>query len=62
MDTDVVVAEVRETSRKPEEVYGVIERLVPKGRKLGGYMVARTYGNPQMLTLVDRTVWKETQY
>ncbi|KGB79459.2 mRNA methyltransferase [Cryptococcus deuterogattii R265] len=34
VDTDVVVAEVRETSRKPEEVYGVIERLVPKGRKL----------------------------
>lgn len=42
MDTDVVVAEVRETSRKPEEVYGVIERLVPTGRKLGGYMIART--------------------
>lgn len=34
VDTDVVVAEVRETSRKPEEVYGVIERLAPKGRKL----------------------------
>lgn len=28
IDTDVVVAEVRETSRKPDEVYGVIERLV----------------------------------
>lgn len=26
IDTDVVVAEVRETSRKPDEVYGVIER------------------------------------
>jgi mRNA (2'-O-methyladenosine-N6-)-methyltransferase len=26
VDTDVVVAEVRETSRKPDEVYGVIER------------------------------------
>ncbi|ORY35436.1 mRNA methyltransferase [Naematelia encephala] len=34
VDTDVVVAEVRETSRKPDEVYGVIERLVPRGRKL----------------------------
>ncbi|WWD19012.1 hypothetical protein CI109_103469 [Kwoniella shandongensis] len=34
VDTDVVVAEVRETSRKPDEVYGVIERLAPKGRKL----------------------------
>lgn len=42
VDTDVVVAEVRETSRKPEEVYGVIERLAPKGRKLGGYRIART--------------------
>jgi len=50
VDTDVVVAEVRETSRKPDEVYGVIERcfthddaafyaddlrLAPQGRKLG---------------------------
>ncbi|ODO06699.1 hypothetical protein I350_04057 [Cryptococcus amylolentus CBS 6273] len=35
LDTDVVVAEVRETSRKPEEVYGVIERLAEGGgRKL----------------------------
>ncbi|WVO17773.1 hypothetical protein L204_105471 [Cryptococcus depauperatus] len=34
VDADVVVAEVRETSRKPEEVYGVIERLAPSGRKL----------------------------
>ncbi|ORX38604.1 mRNA methyltransferase [Kockovaella imperatae] len=34
IDTDVVVAEVRETSRKPDEVYGVIERLAPHGRKL----------------------------
>jgi mRNA (2'-O-methyladenosine-N6-)-methyltransferase len=33
-DTDVVVAEVRETSRKPDEAYGVIERLAPHGRKL----------------------------
>jgi len=30
IDTDVVVAEVRETSRKPDEVYGVIERYVPR--------------------------------
>ncbi|CAD6578802.1 MAG: hypothetical protein TREMPRED_002272 [Tremellales sp. Tagirdzhanova-0007] len=34
VDTDVVVGEVRETSRKPDEVYGVIERLAPHGRKL----------------------------
>ena len=35
-DGDVVVAEVRETSRKPDEMYGVLERMVPFGRKLGG--------------------------
>ncbi|TXT15648.1 hypothetical protein VHUM_00151 [Vanrija humicola] len=34
VDTDVVVAEVRETSRKPDETYGVIERLAPEGRRL----------------------------
>lgn len=34
LDTDVIVSEVRETSRKPDEVYGVIERMCPGGRKL----------------------------
>ncbi|KAK1927031.1 putative mRNA methyltransferase [Papiliotrema laurentii] len=34
IDTDVVVAEVRETSRKPDEVYGIIERLAPQSRRL----------------------------
>ncbi|KAJ3504006.1 hypothetical protein NLJ89_g8168 [Agrocybe chaxingu] len=34
VDTDVIVSEVRETSRKPEEVYGLIERLCPGGRKV----------------------------
>ncbi|KAI9001645.1 MT-A70-domain-containing protein [Gaertneriomyces semiglobifer] len=34
MDTDVIVAEVRETSRKPDEVYGLIDRLAPGTRKL----------------------------
>lgn len=34
VDTDVVVAEVRETSRKPDEVYGVIERFVRFGARL----------------------------
>lgn len=29
IDTDVVVAEVRETSRKPEEIYSIIERIAP---------------------------------
>jgi len=34
LDTDVVVSEVRETSRKPDEVYGIIERMCPGGRKV----------------------------
>jgi len=29
-----LVSEVRETSRKPDEIYGIIERLSPGGRKL----------------------------
>lgn len=39
LDTDVIVSEVRETSRKPEEVYGLIERMCPGGRKVGKYYV-----------------------
>ena len=35
LDTDVIASEVRETSRKPEEVYGLIERMCPGGRKVG---------------------------
>ncbi|KAG8829528.1 hypothetical protein FRC17_006450 [Serendipita sp. 399] len=38
LDVDVIVSEVRETSRKPEEVYGLIERLCPGGRKVGSYV------------------------
>ena len=34
LDTDVIVSEVRETSRKPDEVYGMIERMCPGGRKI----------------------------
>ncbi|KAJ3733415.1 MT-A70-domain-containing protein [Lentinula guzmanii] len=34
LDVDVIVSEVRETSRKPEEVYGLIERMCPGGRKV----------------------------
>jgi len=34
IDCDVLVAEVRETSRKPDEVYGLMERLSPGTRKL----------------------------
>jgi mRNA (2'-O-methyladenosine-N6-)-methyltransferase len=34
IDCDVLVSEVRETSRKPDEIYEVIERMNPGGRKL----------------------------
>jgi len=34
LDTDVILAEVRETSRKPDEVYRIIERMSPGPYKL----------------------------
>lgn len=34
LDTDTIVSEVRETSRKPDEAYGLIERMCPGGRKI----------------------------
>ena len=34
LDCDVVCAEVRETSRKPDEMYDLLERLAPGMRKL----------------------------
>jgi mRNA (2'-O-methyladenosine-N6-)-methyltransferase len=34
IDCDVLVSEVRETSRKPDEIYELIERMRPGGRKL----------------------------
>ena len=34
LDTDIIVAEVRETSRKPDEIYRIIERLCPGPYKL----------------------------
>lgn len=34
LDADVIVAEVRATSHKPDEVYGIIERLAPGMRKV----------------------------
>jgi mRNA (2'-O-methyladenosine-N6-)-methyltransferase len=34
LDTDVIVAEVRDTSRKPDELYSIIERLCPNGKKI----------------------------
>jgi len=34
VDCDVIVAKVRETSRKPDEIYGLIERMHPGGLKV----------------------------
>lgn len=34
IDCDVLVTEVRETSRKPDEIYDLIERISPGGRKV----------------------------
>jgi len=33
-DCDVIVSEVRETSRKPDEIYGLIERMLEGGKYL----------------------------
>ncbi|SJX63225.1 related to IME4-positive transcription factor for IME2 [Sporisorium reilianum f. sp. reilianum] len=34
INADVIVSEVRDTSRKPDELYSIIERLCPGGRKV----------------------------
>jgi mRNA (2'-O-methyladenosine-N6-)-methyltransferase len=34
MDCDIIVSEVRATSHKPDEIYGLIERLSPGTRKV----------------------------
>lgn len=34
LDSDVLVAEARETSRKPDEIYDIIERMSPGTRKI----------------------------
>jgi len=34
IDCDVIVSEVRETSRKPDEIYGLIERMCPGSKKI----------------------------
>jgi mRNA (2'-O-methyladenosine-N6-)-methyltransferase len=34
LDCDVIVSKVRETSRKPDEIYGIIERMHPGGKKI----------------------------
>lgn len=34
IDCDVIISEARETSRKPDEIYGIIDWMSPNGRKL----------------------------
>ncbi|ESO04559.1 hypothetical protein HELRODRAFT_121421, partial [Helobdella robusta] len=34
IDCDVIVSEIRDTSRKPDEIYGIIERFSPGTRKI----------------------------
>jgi mRNA m6A methyltransferase catalytic subunit len=40
LDCDMIVAEVRATSHKPDEIFGIIERLCPGTRKI------ELYGRP----------------
>ncbi len=41
LDCDVIVSQVRETSRKPDEIYGLIERMFEGGKKI------ELFGRPQ---------------
>lgn len=59
LDTDVLVAEVRETSRKPDEIYGMIERLSPGTRKMGNARVSYPAFSP--LTFDFRDFWATAQ-
>merc|ERR1712079_729740 len=50
LDCDVIVAEVRATSHKPDEIYGIIERLSPGTRKIE--LFGRPHNvNPNWVTL-----------
>ena len=50
IDCDVIVAEVRATSRKPDEMYGVLERLSPGTMKIE--LFGRSHNcQPNWLTL-----------
>ena len=52
IDTDVIVAEVRETSRKPEEIYSLIERIAPGRDKRRLELFGRKHNTrPGWLTL-----------
>ncbi|XP_075262655.1 N(6)-adenosine-methyltransferase catalytic subunit METTL3-like [Convolutriloba macropyga] len=54
LDTDVLISEVRETSHKPDEIYGVLERLSPGTRKLE--LFGRMHNTrPNWITLGNQT-------
>lgn len=54
LDCDVIVAEVRATSHKPDEVYGIIERLSPGTRKVE--LFGRPHNvQPNWITLGNQT-------
>jgi mRNA (2'-O-methyladenosine-N6-)-methyltransferase len=54
LDCDVIVAEVRATSHKPDEIYGIIERLSPGTRKIE--LFGRPHNiQPNWVTLGNQT-------
>lgn len=49
---DVIVSEVRETSRKPEEIYSIIERMAPGQNQRRLELFGRSHNlRPGWLTL-----------
>ena len=64
LDTDVIVAEVRETSRKPDELYELIERACPGGRKLGkqSRLPHSTFVHDFNGRMAIRALWSDAQY
>ncbi len=52
IDCDIIVAEVRATSHKPDEVYGIIERLSPGTRKV------ELFGRPHNVNLKNFNSFK----
>ena len=56
IDCDVIVAEVRATSHKPDEIYGIIERLAPGSKNMKMELFGRQHNcQPNWLTLGEDT-------
>ncbi|GFQ03156.1 probable n6-adenosine-methyltransferase mt-a70-like [Phtheirospermum japonicum] len=55
IDTDVIVAEVRETSRKPDEMYAMLERVSPRTRKLE--LFARMHNAQAGCEVIANILW-----